>query len=345
MPLRILILNTFPTFETKYLKNFLEAKGNSILLRSQLSRGLYKFEYINRDPDPVYELTRELLEEFDLVITDYQAYRRLSPGSRSALEESIAQDGTGLLIQPDDSFFRRSEQDGYFVFESDNLLQLNASKPELVVEKYPYTFANSFPVQPIPLDHYVPAAERPLGNGRVVTTVLRNTYRWLLKGEEAYYEKFWSLLLRRAAARQTPTATWEARTHLPRRDAPFEFRLHTAIPKPEVINQRGARIPMAEDVLVEGVWNGREYPGRTGWNHLRLKGDSLADFPYYVYGEGSWSTRESFATRQANRRQFGRNQLKAERQQAYLPIRPAWFYISFLLSMAWLWLEPRLFGD
>ncbi|MBT8310829.1 MAG: hypothetical protein HKO72_12180, partial [Flavobacteriaceae bacterium] len=45
--LNILIVNSFPSFESKYLKNFLISLGHQITVRSQLSKGKYKYEYFN----------------------------------------------------------------------------------------------------------------------------------------------------------------------------------------------------------------------------------------------------------------------------------------------------------
>ena len=65
--LRVLILNNYPTFETKYLKNFLAEEGHEIVVRSQLTKGKFKFEYFNTGSTPVYQFTDEILKQFDLV--------------------------------------------------------------------------------------------------------------------------------------------------------------------------------------------------------------------------------------------------------------------------------------
>ncbi len=345
-PLRILILNTFPTFETKYLKNFLEEKGNEILLRSQLSRGLYKFEYINTEKRPVYALTRERLQEFDLVISDSESYRGLSRASRSALEESIANDGTGLFLQPDEAFFRWPERLRYFAFKPDGILRLETGKQDRVLEKYPFSPELGFPVKPVLIEDAMRIGiERPVGNGKVVTTTVRNSYQWVLKGQSGFYAAFWSGLLNAAAGMQRPAAEWETLTRLPRMDVPFDFRLRTAVREPHAVNQTGQMLPLSGDLLVEELWKGRDYPSENGWNRIRLSRDSLPDLAYYVYDQGDWPGLEISQTMKDNHRFHNSENDLTDTVDTYVPIRRLWFYILFLGAMAWLWLEPRLMPE
>ena len=342
-PLSILILNSFPTFETKYLKNFLEEKGNKIVLRSQLSRGLFKFEYINTEKRPVYALTREGLREFDLVITDSESYRGLSGASRSALEQSIAKDGTGLFLQPDEAFFRFPERLRYFTFKPDGSLRLEAGTKDRVLEKYPFSPVPGFPLKPVQMEDSIRIGiERPLGNGKVVTTTVRNSYRWVLKGQSDFYAAFWSDLLNASARRQAPSAEWETTTRLPRKNLPFDFHLRTPVRAPRVMSQAGHMLPLMEDLWVAELWKGRDYPSEDGWNRIHLSQDSLPDLSFYVYDKADWRALEIFQTVEENRRFHYPGNDTSDRVEAYVPIPAFWFYILFIGAMGWLWLEPRL---
>ncbi len=63
-PISVLIVNNFPTFETKYLKNFLAAQGFEVLVRSQITSNTYKFENFNRSQGAIYGFTEQNLDDF-----------------------------------------------------------------------------------------------------------------------------------------------------------------------------------------------------------------------------------------------------------------------------------------
>jgi len=345
-PMRILILNTFPTFETRYLKNLLAEKGNEVVVRSQLTRGAYKFEYLNRKAQPVYQLSGENLQEFDLLISDAPSYQGLGASSRAALRKSIEETGLGLLIQADARYLGLPEDQAYFGFRPDGRTTWDAGYDKgLVLEKYPYAFSMDFPIQPIVLPNGKQVgAYRPMGEGKVVTTLLKDTYQWVLQGKAEAYRELWTVLLSQAAAENKAPIAWEARTGLPRQDEPFEFRIRGTLPDQEVKNERGLRLPLKQDLWNPTLWKGRDYPERSGWNHLRFASDSLPDFPYYVYGEGDWEVLGIESTLHDNRRFFHGIPEPDVISEGLVPVSPIWFYALFLASMGWLWLGPRLRG-
>jgi len=58
-PLRILMLSAFPTFESKYLKNYLAETGHQVVVKNQLTTARYKYEYFNMTSRPVINITQE----------------------------------------------------------------------------------------------------------------------------------------------------------------------------------------------------------------------------------------------------------------------------------------------
>ncbi len=343
-PMRVLILNTFPTFETRYLKNLLAEKGNAVVVRSQLTRGAYKFEYLNRKEQPVYQLTGENLQEFDLLITDAASYRGLGASSRKALRESIENSGLGLLIQADDRFLSLPEDESFFDFRPDGRTTWDAGYGKgLVLDKFPLVFSMNFPIQPILLPNGKQAgAYRPVGKGKVVTTLLKDTYQWVLQGKGEAYRELWAVLLSHAAAANEVPVAWETRTLLPRRDEPFDFRIRGALSEQVLKNDRGLRLPLIQDMLVPAVWKGTDYPERVGWNHLRFTADSLPDFNYFVYGDGDWEALGIQSTLEVNSRYFKGIKETETTGEGLVPVSSMWFYVLFLAAMGWLWLEPRL---
>jgi hypothetical protein len=60
--LKILVLNSFPTFETRTLKNFLAEAGHGLVVRSQITRGRFKYEYLNTEPVSIGSLSETTLK-------------------------------------------------------------------------------------------------------------------------------------------------------------------------------------------------------------------------------------------------------------------------------------------
>ena len=95
-PLQILFLLSYPTFEAQNLKSFLARKNHSVVLRHQLSKNNFRYEYVNHDQIRIDRLTPALLDNIDLLLTDGETMSSLSPPEKAALEKSIFS-GLGLL--------------------------------------------------------------------------------------------------------------------------------------------------------------------------------------------------------------------------------------------------------
>ncbi|MBC2839522.1 hypothetical protein [Robiginitalea sp. SC105] len=341
-PLRLLILNTYPTFETKYLKNFLAGRGNALLVRSQLTRGRYKFEYFNREATPVYRFSDKILSDFDAVIADWPSLQNLDPASLRAIEKRVAESGLGLFIQPDEDYFRQNPGRAYFEFSAGPGESANPGE-DGELERYPYFLSGPFTAREVQNPGSGPiGVVRPLGAGRVATTWLRETYPLVLDGKEAAYAQIWTTLLDAVVTAKGEALEWEALTGIPRVDEPFEFRVRTGITDPEVRNSREARIPLIREVLLPGNWQGRDYPRETGWNRLRAGPDSLPTHTYFVYDEKAWESVEAHQLLQANRRAFSDAEDVSPLVKQKEPVPPIWFFAAFLLGMGWLWLAPRI---
>lgn len=346
-PLNILMVNYFPTFETKYLKNFLVENGHSVLARTQLTTNRFKFEYFNRDTSPIYQFTPKALEGFDLIVMDVDSYIGLGSSSKAALEETIREQGTGLFIQPNTTFFKLSQRQSLFQFQVDGKTDITFGETKQNLKKYPYVFQDRFPVQPIILDSVEIAAYIPMKKGKMATSVLQDTYHVILDGNQELYAKLWTHLLNGVVRDQKVETQWQALTKIPRPDQPFDFQVHTALENPIVETDQGTDIPLLQDFSVSMLWNGTRHPRRAGWNHFQLSSDSLSRFAYYVFDTNERKAVTQKNVLEANIREFGQHEgfgkVKSATSREHVPISPLWFFVPFLLCMGWLWLEPKLF--
>jgi len=345
-PLKILMVNTFPTFETKYLKNFLTEKGHEVLARTQLTKGKYKFEYFNGASGTIYGFTSENLKDYDLLIIDTDSYTGLGRTSKEAMEEISASEGLGIFIQADEGLFRLSESQSPFRFNKDYVTEIALGQPMQTLPKYPYAFQENLRTQEILLDYVTVASYIPVQKGKVGTTLLQNTYQLLLDGQEALYTRIWTKILNNITREQETVLEWKSLTQIPRLDEPFEFELQTLLTDVEITTEEGARIPLLQDILIPGKFTGTVYPRKTGWNQLQIANDSISPWLYFVYDDGQLQNIHQTQLRNANYQKFGSNSTFDDSASAskkeLQTIAPFWFYFVLLLSLGWLWLEPKL---
>ncbi len=98
-PARIAIFTTYPTFEVREIKNFLASQGHAVLVRHQLSRNIFSYDFLNT-PDPGKMSPGETLyEEVDLMIMDQAGLESLTRAEFDELERAV-RGGLGILILP-----------------------------------------------------------------------------------------------------------------------------------------------------------------------------------------------------------------------------------------------------
>lgn len=345
-PLSILMLNRFPTFEGKYLKNFLAHRGHALLVRSQLTRGKYRFEYLNREATPIHGLSKENLEGFDLIIMDAPSYLGMGSSSKALVETALRENATGLLILPDTQLFNSPSGRSPFAFVRDPNTEISMEDSPKGLEKYPFAHRQRFPLQEVTMDGIPLASYMPMEKGRMATTLLKDSYGLLLRGETELYSKLWTAIVEAAVGPREVEVQWQGITPLPRLDAPFEFQLKVRDPNPAVVTAEGAQIPLLQDFHIPSLWTGTQYPKKVGWNRLELQGDSLSTFAYYVFGEDQRRPMGQMGLLNANGAKYGSDfgPPGNPRVGKRLPLSPYWFFIPFLLCMGWLWLEPKLRG-
>ena len=344
--LNILILNKFPTFETKYLKNYLAEIGHEVTVRSQITTNKYKFEYFNTEKQPFYSFTEDQLENYDLLIIDSESYVGLSRNSLSTIHKSVRNSGLGLFIQPEAIFFKlASERSGFSFIPSKNVNLAVEFSPKVVMDKYPYEFKMGYGLEKIHhFNNNTVTAYRRMENGRVGTTLLQNTYQLLLKGHKEVYEQLWTKTISSIAKREFVQTEWINNSGFAYQDQPFYPTIRTSIKNPDVLNSEGIEIPIQQDVHIASKWYATTFPTKIGWNQLHVKNDSLSTYDYYVMDTLNWKSLNAFNTRKENQRHFPGSSENQKKVKFLQPINQFWFFLIFVVGMGYLWLEPKLFS-
>ncbi|WP_299246444.1 hypothetical protein [uncultured Aquimarina sp.] len=344
--LKILILNGFPTFETKYLKNYLAEMGHQVLVKSRITKGKYKFEYFNTDRIPIGTLSEENLAPFDLVILDASTAKNLGQPSRTALENAIREKGLGLFIQPEDDFFRSGKSITVFDFGREKSTETRLiNSPKIRIGKYPFLFKDEFQLQAIHKNgtEHIVSAYKHLGKGKVSTTVLESTYELLLNGKTKEYQQLWSEIISAVGKKESAEVSWDKHSILGIKDQSYPFTLRTSIPEPEVTTDEDYRIALRNDIDISNLWTGTTYPKKLGWNRLSVAQDTIVVLEYFVTDTTTWKAKSGYDKIMKNKRFFDRVSKNNTKQISPLvPINPIGFYIFFLLCIGYLWLAPKL---
>ncbi|MBR9855284.1 MAG: hypothetical protein GYB37_12025 [Algicola sp.] len=347
-PLKVLMLNTFPTFESKYLKNFLAEKGHEVVSRTQLTKGKYKFEYFNGATNPVYRLTEQILKSYDLLIIDTESYTDLGTAGRKTLEESVNKHGLGVFIQPGESTFSLPASRNPFQFKRDFINEIALGGSSITIQKHPFDFQMDLRTYPIWMDSTSVGAYVAMEKGKIGTSLLQNTYQLILEGEAELYADIWTQIVNNMAREEQKEVKWTSLNTIPRIDQPFDFELRTSIKNVAVSSTEGANIPLLQDVLVPSKWTSTHYPRYHGWNELKISNDSLDSYTYFVFDNNQYRTVASIKKLEANLREFDSESTfkttTSETRRTLKPISSIWFYVIFLLCLGWLWLEPKLVG-
>ncbi len=336
--LRIFISNGFPSFETKYLKNFLAEIGHQVVVRSQITKGRYKFEYFNSVSSPLYGFREADLKDFDLLVLDAETYLNLSKTNKDVLMGLMKNKGTGLFVQPNETLFRSNNAFLGFEVES-NSKQKNLKVGNSMVETYPFQFANKGLYGILVENH---SYAMVVGKGKWGTTLLNNTYQLVLEGKSDAYRTIWTSIISNTAKARETSGTFETLKPFSFDRAPITFALRTNILKPTVTADGDYTIPLRKNTLLEDAWEGKIYPKNQGWHALRMQSDTSVSLPYFVMDTIHWKSIQGVNKISNNSRFFGEDHAKVIKKTSLVEISAWWFFLIFMSCMGYLWLVPKL---
>lgn len=363
-PLKILILTSAASFETKYLKNWAGQNQNVLAMRLAISRERYRFEFLNQPQIDLNRLTPLLLRQFDLVLMDGNALRTLTAAEREALRSAVAQESLGMLLMPDDKILANNPPDDFFLdfaFEAFPDLDQRIIKPRwpeslsyetTAIPAEPFIIKPTWGMKPLIYDEIerLLAAAHHRGNGLIGVSLIRDSYRWILEGKPQFHAAYWSHLLSALARKNDDKDQWNVPISKPIIvDQPLALAVETGktFPIGIVTIEAGEQdsIYLQQEVMEPRRWHATFWPRQSGWHQIALAGGEPRWF--YVYEKTQWATWQAAQKIAATQQQAVRYaSLPAkEREQITLrakPISLVYFFVLFLLSSVYLWLERKL---
>lgn len=358
----LLFLEAAPKFDTKHLKRWLADGGNRYLIRTRISRDRYRWEYGGRGAQSFSELDEGVLDQFDLVLTDGRALAALSDGELQSLRSAVEDRGLGLLIRPDGTAM--GNRKGAAFFWSFKILPLVGSSTRMTGTLL--TGISERATTPLPLPGHelshepgqFPLAEDgsgrilvawvPRGKGRIGTSLIDGSYRWILQGHPEHHHAYWKRLIAVLARARAETDQWRILSAKPyRTDHPLELAMRTADPLPQTAAQAPDEPPVAlpprQDPTRPDQWNTLYWPTKPGWHQVRrAAGDA---FWFFVSEGDEWMSLQRSQKRRATLSYVRRQEPRARNGPGRIPARKevsrTGLFALFLLACAGLWLERK----
>jgi hypothetical protein len=341
--LNILFIHHYPSFEIQYLKNFLGKENHQIVLRYQLSKNNFRYEYLNHDPLQINRLTSALLANFNLLITDEEALNALSSIEREILKKSI-RSGLGLLNLTGsfkdkrlDTFtpFRKVsvKTDTTVIKIGSKLITTPASETRVVFDPSvtPVQKNKSGILSGYSFD----------GAGKIAFQFLQETYRLTLSGDSSAYSEVWSSLIEQVAKPRPQKSKIKIATPFPwYENEPIDILIISSDGNSRMRDD-SVEIPLQEDVIIDDIWHGRTWGASNGWHMLQTEdGTSM---PYYISQKDNLKSLS--IANQIERNKILQNASSKTSQKeriVWKEVPPVFFYALFLILAGFLWLAPKL---
>lgn len=352
-PVRVLMLNASPDFETRFLKNWLGENGYAVAARAVISKDKVSEEYVNIDKLNLQRLSAGMLDKFDVVVGSLSALKSLSPAEGAALRQRVMQKGLGIIIRADSSDKAASWLQHDFpvntVATKEQLsvpliLQNQKSKTaKLNIDPSYISYRNN--TQSLVTDAQARelAGTTLAGAGKLVFTTLNHTYEWLLNGNKQDYASLWTLLINKSARKLSPVENWIIDSDLPAVNKPVELVLQSATP-PSNINVNGENIAVVQNAKAPYEWTSTYFPKKQGWQMANINSST----PYWWHNGNNvqWKSLKQLQKIQSMN-DFVKKQAqiptvtKQIQETAKIEVSKLWFYLILLASCTFLWTERK----
>jgi hypothetical protein len=352
----VLILEGSPTFETRHLKNWLGRRGASVAVRSAISSGRFRTEFVNRPRENIDRITGALVSRFDAVVIDGREWRGLAVGERRVLQTAPI----GLLVMPvatDPGGSGLSGLPGTFEIDALGDLEERTVHPRWTgasldslasLPALPFAIRTGIGVLPVVRDELgtTLVAARVGSNRTEGVSLLAESYRWVLQGEADAYDQLWSRVFEvLASGNDRPQWTLAARGPV-FVDEPVELVLSNGddggVASVTSPSGQVTPLPLFQDPIRTYRRSGSYWPREPGW-HL-VSQDAGEPYWFFVNDPTEFTDFQRAAARRDTRlrAELGRDSGHATPRRADVAL-PLWmFFAAFAVAAGYLWLEPRV---
>ena len=357
--LDIVIINLAPSFESKNLKNTLSDKGHRVAVRSTITRGKFRTEFVNQDAVNLNEISRELLTKTDIFVTTIGALEKFNSMELDDIQRAIRH-GMGCIIWGDDEVINSKLASSRKRFFLDFELVKSKEKFIKIIDNQ-NDIKNSFNL-PISKFSFTKkektiaegaVAYTRKGEGRVALLRSNQTYKMLLDGKKDGYDALWSEILSAVNRPKKTGDEWTLKNNnLAFTTQPLDLQLTTTNTSPigELTSPSKEKIPfyLAQHPYNPEQWQGRAHLRETGWHRLHSRSRPRDTHDLYVHAHTrDWQTLQIAQQIRANEahqaQKSSENFRKPTLQKNVVGRLPLWwFYMELLVCWAVLWMEEKV---
>jgi hypothetical protein len=353
--LRILMLASTPDFENRFLKDRLAQHGYKVVVKTTISKNKFRKDYLNTSSVPVDRINTSLLNNFDITIADATALRAMSTSELATIQAQVTQRSMGLIVKADSALQGASFYGRQFPLVNSggtsgqnirlSIGDTSGNMPALPIENL-ISIRNIPGTQPIVLDkqNRIFVNSTLLGSGKMIVTTITNTFSWALSGYQDDYDRFWSELLNKVAAKKADSEAWSVSPALPSINTAALLQVETnsaTVPHAQIGE---AAVFLNANADLPFQWKGSFYPTQVGWQTSVGLDGTL--FYWYACGKNDWKNIRAAQTLAATQ-QYVTEHVHDARAGERVPRTieaefPAIvFLMLFLLFAGFLWVENK----
>ncbi len=339
----VLVVEGTPGFELAHFRRWHARRGGKIAARTTVSRGRVRTTAVNGAPAPGRDLSAGTLRAYDIVVMDAAAARALGRGEVQALRDAVRRDGLGLFLAGDPPRLEGLPAPATTRGASPRALRVRPTgsaslSPPVTTEAWIPLAGEAGTV--ILEDHAggAIAAWEASGAGRIGASAVRNPSRWILEGDSAAYDRYWTTIL---AALGRPRPAWRSPAALPAEtDRPLSLtwpgRLDTALVAGGGTIDTLFPTPDPDSLAWSAAW----WPRGPGEFRVAAPEDTLR---LLAAAPGSWRAARAAERARATRlfSAVHHHVPGSSDSRAAAPV-PPWFFMALFTGAAgWLWWERR----
>jgi hypothetical protein len=331
-PLDILILQQYPSAEIRYLKNFLIDQGHRVVVRTQISKNNFRFEFGNRAPVTPTRITAEALSDFDLLVLANESVALDGVAIKDALRN-----GLGVLWLPSENELTKPPFGFEFVKVNTDTVQVNFEAQTITLLAWPVNAMKDFAI--VKNKNRVLAGYKREGAGKVGYQLLTETYPMIAKGQSKFYNHVWTNIVETLARISVQTTSIKITNSFPAYpDEPLAIEVLATNPD---VYLDSTRLPLLEHAVIDDLWSATAWPKEKGWHQLVSATDSVTT-NFFIPDFNSWAALRAANLQKATKEKAG-GTLKFEADRlSYKTISPLLFFVLFVLAIGFLWLAPKL---
>ena len=357
VPIQVLIVAATPDFDNTYLKNHLSRQAYQCTMYTTISTNKKERQFLNTVARPAATvLNLTYFNKFDVIITDQETLEQLSPAGSMAIRSAVAENGTGLIVKMEEA-----KKGNAFYTHFFSLTQPKESKKTTHLlgsaiadsTRFAITIADPLIITPQAgqqmilqdqqLNTY--AAAIAYGSGKLLATVIPNSYSLALAGNKTAYQQLWSLLLNKAAKQVNPSQTWHMEPLIAHVNEPVRIQSASEnVNKSTTVINDSTTLYLKQDDQLSFLSYGLYWPAVTGWQ--QLPGVIGKDSNWYVYKVADWQSLAMNARTKANNKYAADYPVTAKQLAAaanpFFINRRLLIYFIFLLGCIFLWVEQKL---